>query len=173
MIGNYNRLDNTGEQKRILLQQYIFVDMESRKEVPVLDPSVPIYEQRKWGYLSEENGKLQSHGSVPRPPRSIHNYYAKYPTVGRHFWNDKGTFSDLVIFYYGFGSIEEKSLQRRLQIQNMVPKYVGAKGPGSHHNFDRDLLLRRFREEQQPLAKNLSNEMQVTINLHNQTKRTI
>lgn len=172
MIGNYNRLTDSAGHDRIYLKQYIFVDMESGKEVPVLDPSLPIYHQRKWGYTNDDYSKLQSLGTVARPPRSIHNYHAKYPVVGRHFWSERGTYDDLVIFYYGFGSIEEGSLKRRLQIQNMVPKYIGATGPGSHHKFDRELLLRRFREEQQPLAKNLTEEIQPIINLHNQTKRT-
>jgi hypothetical protein len=153
---------------RHYIGQYMFVDMEHKGEPNLLDAGRPIYEQRHWGYGIETNFSLQSHGSVKRPPRSIHNYAAPYPCAGRHFWNEKYSFEDLVIFYYGFGSIEENSLERRLQIQTKFSAPPKGTAPGSHHVFTKEQLLEKFRLEQQPLSRDLTAEIKPIINMHKQ-----
>jgi hypothetical protein len=169
LIGNYNRLENTATNVRHYIGQYMFVDMEHQGEPELLDVNQPIYEQRHWGYgiVTEFNG-FQSHGSAKRPPRSIHNYAAPYPTVGRHFWKEKHSFEDLVIFYYGFGSIEENSLKRRLQIQTKFSTPPKGTAPGSHHVFTKEQLLEKFRLEQQLLSRDLTAEIKPIIDLHKQ-----
>ena len=168
LIGNYGRLENQPQSSRIYVGQYMFVDVENTTEPRELDNRLPIHEQRHWGYGIVKDFILQKLGSVPRPPRSLHNYAAPYPMVGRHFWKNQHTYDDLVIFYYGYASIERASLTRRLQIQTQLPNKPTGNQPGSHHIYDEELLLRRFREEQQPLSRNLSQEIAPIIELHNQ-----
>lgn len=166
LIGNYSRLNSQPPSTRIYLGQYIIVDVEDANEPTLLDNSIPIYEQRHWGYGIVTNFAQQKLGSVARPPRSIHNYSVAYPVVGRHFWNEKHTYDDLVIFYYGYASIERASLDRRLQIQTQMPNTPRGNSPGAHHIYDEELLLRRFREEQKPLSHNLNNDVSHIIKYH-------
>jgi len=168
LIGNYSRLDNQPQSTRIYVGQYILVDVEDLKEPRELDNSLPIHQQRHWGYGIVKDYAQQKLGSVARPPRSIHNYAAPYPIVGRHFWNNQHTYDDLVIFYHGYASIERASLNRRLQIQTQLPNTPKGNQPGSHHVYDEELLLKRFREEQRPLSRDLTAEIAPIIKYHNE-----
>lgn len=141
-------------QNQWFVPQYVFVDMGTESQE--LDPKRPIYEQRRWGYSHIKDYKALSLGSSPRPVRSLHNYSLKYP-LGRHFWDQKPNTDKLAIFYYGWASMEPKSIQRRMQIQTQIPnKPTSYNQPGGHHVFTEQLLLERFRKEQQPLALDLS-----------------
>lgn len=170
LIGNYDRLPRTSVNQQVYVGQYIIVDMEKDDEPKILDPDRPIYEQRRWGYgIVDDFHKLQSHGSVPRAPRSIHSMSVRYRDAGRHFPRQTPTYNDLAIFYYGFGSIEEASIKRRMQIQNMVPQNRRTIKL-CHHIFNEKELLARFRLEQQPLSRYLGDEMQPLIDKHMETR---
>jgi hypothetical protein len=142
----------------------MITDMERREEPCYLDSNVPLWEQRWYGYppVTDFSHGDQSHGSVPRAARSLHNYHAGYPVVGRHFVDSKNTYTDLTIFYYGYGSIEEASIQRKMQIQSQIP----GGGLGSNHRFDRETLLRRYRLEQQRMSYNIRDQLKPFIDAH-------
>lgn len=170
LIGNYERLPRTSVNQQIFVGQYIIVDMERDDEPSTLNIDLPIYEQRNWGYgIVNDFHKLQSHGSVPRAPRSIHSMSTRYRAAGRHFPTQPPSFNDLAILYYGFGSIEEKSIKRRMQIQDTVPQGSRNKKV-CHHIFNERELLARFRLEQQPLSRYLRDEVQPLIDKHVETR---
>lgn len=166
LIGNYARLQDTDVQTRIYVGQYMLVDMERADEPATLSPLLPIWQQRRWGYGIVSEYKRREFGSIDRPPRSVHNYAASYPTVGRHFWHEKHTYDDLVIFYCGYASIEEASLARRLQIQTQILTKPTGGGPGSHHVYTKEKLLTQFRKEQQPRSQDLTQEIEKYVNYH-------
>lgn len=162
LVGNYDHLNDRSDQFQAFIGQFMLVDMERRDEPFYLDSAKPLWEQRWHGYgIVSDFSKNQSYGSVPRAPRSLHNYAAGYPSVGRHFPNNAPTFSDLAIFYTGYASMEPKSIERKIQIQTQCPG-----GTGQHHRFDLNQLLDRFRKEQQPLSRNLSEEFRPYITAH-------
>lgn len=163
MIGNYDHLDDRTAETRFFLGQWMFVDMERREEPFYLNHSVPLYHQRWWGYgIVNDFAKNQPYGSVPRAPRSIHNYPAHYPAMGRHFPQEKPTHSDLAIFYYGYASLESGSINRRMQIQTQCPN----QGANSNHKFSLEQLMDRFKKEQQPMSRDLRQEIQPYIAAH-------
>ena len=159
LVGNYNHLDDRPEQTRIYLPQYMFTDMERREEPYFLDVNRPLWEQRWYGYGPVlEFATSQSHGSPPRALRSIHNYAAGYPVTGRHFTGETPSYHDLAIFYYGYASLEESSI--KMQIQTKIPH-----GHTNHH-FSLEVLLDRFRLEQQPLSRDIRAQIKHFIEAH-------
>ena len=169
LVGNLDHLGGHKEKDHYL-GQWVFVDVEDPSEPRELDSSRPIHEQRHWAYKKLGDWELQSMGSTCRPPRSIHNYFKTYP-AGRHYWKQQPTVNDLCVFYYGWASIEPKSIARKMQIQHRIPKKpADPTRPGGHHFFTTENLIERFRQEQKPLAKNISSEISKLVNIHEATK---
>ncbi len=163
LVGNYDHMDNRHHQDRIYVGQWMFVDMERREEPLKLNPNYPLWYQRWWGYGIVNNFEHnQPYGSVPRAPRSIHNYAADYPNLGRHFPECPTTYGDLAIFYYGYASLEQGSIDRRMQIQTKCP----GGGTGTNHHFSLDQLMDRFKKEQQPMSRDLRGEIAPYIQAH-------
>lgn len=163
LFGNYEHLNDDPTSRQIFVGQWMFVDMERREEPYYLNSDIPLYHQRWWGYgIVNDFSKNQSHGSVPRAPRSIHNFAYNYTVVGRHFPNNPPTYDDLAIFYYGYASLEEGSIKRKMQIQTQCP----GNGVGTNHQFNLEQLLDRFRKEQQPISRNLRNDIKIYVDAH-------
>lgn len=168
LIGNYDRLDATIGNRQVFVPQYMFIDMERREEPYYLSSDLPLYKQRWWGYgpVNEVTmpgvfTKNQAYGSVPRAARSIHNYaLPSYGDVGRHFPRENGTFDDLAIFYYGYASLEEGSIKRKMQIQTQITT------PGTNHHFDFEQLMNRYKKEQQPLSRDMRDTIKPLIDAH-------
>lgn len=165
LVGNYDHLSERHDPVQIFLGQYMFVDMERREEVFYLDINRPLWEQRWYGYPPVTDfSQNQSHGSVPRAPRSIHNHPVTYPYAGRHYPQNQSTYPDLAIFYMGYASMEEASLQRKMQIQTQIPENFKK---GSNHYFTKQVLLDRYRLEQQPMSRNISQDIKPIVDAHN------
>ena len=168
VFGNYDRLDDDPTHRNIYIQQYSFTDMERRDEPYYLNSDLPLYKQRWWGYgggrAEWDFTKAQSHGSSPRSLRSIHNFAWDYDgpgvSTGRHVWENEQSFVDLCIFYYGFASLEEASIKRRMQIQTQIP------GGGTSHNFSLGQLMDKFRLEQQPLSRDMRPIIKPIVDVH-------
>lgn len=165
LVGNYDRMDDRTDHTRIWLGQYMITDMERREEPCYLNSDVPLWHQRWYGYppVTDFSKGDQSHGSVPRAARSLHNHPAGYPIVGRHFVEGRNTYDDLTLFYYGYGSIEEASIQRKMQIQTQCPNQAA----GSNHKFTREVLMDRYRKEQQRMSYNIREEIKPFVDAHN------
>lgn len=162
LVGNYHHMNDRSDQFQAFIGQFMVVDMERREEPYYLDSDKPIWEQRWHGYgIVSDFTKNQSHGSVPRAPRSLHNYAVGYPSVGRHFPNNAPTYNDLAIFYVGYASLEPKSIERKLQIQTQCPG-----GSGQHHRFNLKQLMDRFRKEQQSMSYDISDSIRPYVDAH-------
>jgi hypothetical protein len=167
LYGNIDQLNNYDEEnKQFLIGNYVFVDMEDpEKGSATLDHSIPLHEQRYWGYVEDNySGWQSSNGSTRRLNRSIHNYVIQYPDWGRHYPDTVPSFKDLVIFYYGWAYIGLEGIARKMQVKNKLPP---GKFLGCHHDRDKSAMLRQYRDDQKPRATDL-NEQLLPILEHNQ-----
>ena len=169
LIGNYQHLTNVTAPTNIYLDQFVFVDTLQDNEPRILDPNVPLHQQRKWGYGTDT--KLPAE-VTPRSVRSMHNHPYKYPAGGRHIWKERPTYNDLAIFYYGWASLQEESMLRKLQIQTKLPLSDQKKkrGPGTHHNITREEIVDRYSRERL-LCKNLTTQVVRLSAKHERTKK--
>ena len=106
LVGNYARLSDATQPTNIYVDQIIFVEPHSKESPSIFDKNRSIIDQCHFGMLGL------------RSVRSIHNYPVNYPN-GRHY-NFKETYQDLKIYYYGWSSLCQESIQRRMQIQQRV-----------------------------------------------------
>ena len=149
--------------RQIYVGQYMFTDMERREEPFFLDSNRPLYQQRWWGYgIVNDFAQNQPYGSVPRAPRSIHNHPVQYSATGRHYPGVAPTYPDLAIFYYGYASLEEASINRKMQIQTQCP----GGGAGTNHQFTFDQLMDRYKKEQQPISRDMRPAIQPVVAAH-------
>jgi hypothetical protein len=163
LFGNYARMDDDPNPKQIFVGQWMFTDMERREEPFYLNVNLPLYQQRWWGYgIVNDFTRNQPYGSVPRAPRSLHNHALLYGVVGRHYPGHPQTHEDLTIFYYGYASLEQGSINRKMQIQTQCPNA----GDNTNHKFTLDQLMDRFRKEQQPMSRDLREEIKLYIDSH-------
>jgi hypothetical protein len=164
LFGNYDRLNDDQNQHQFFCSQYMFIDMERREEPYFLDSDRPLYHQRWWGYGPVTDfSRNQPYGSVPRAARSIHNFaLPNYGDLGRHYPRQNSTHPDLCIFYYGYASLEEGSIKRKMQIQGKCPN----NGEGTNHKFNLDQLMDRFKKEQQPMSRDMRPDIKIFIDAH-------
>lgn len=163
LVGNYEHLNDRADHVQIFAGQWMFIDMERREEPYYLDSDIPVYKQRWHGYgIVNDFSKNQPYGSVPRAPRSIHNHALRYTALGRHYPNNAPTHTDLAIFYYGYASLEEASIKRKMQIQTQCP----GGGVTTNHKFTLAELLDRYRKEQQVMSRNIKDEIKLYIDAH-------
>jgi hypothetical protein len=133
LVGNYDRLCSTSALTNIYVGQYMFVEQGDMLTPTMFNPLQSLITQCSYGI----SGKVQS----PRLARSIHNYPILYPD-GRHFSN-LPTYDDLTIFYYGWASLCEESIARKLQIQT---KFFAIQDPLSPHLITRKDLPEKIQE---------------------------
>ena len=163
LVGNYDRMHDNPAAEQVFVGQWMFIDMERREEPFYLNVNLPLWQQRWWGYgIVNDFSRNQPYGSVPRAPRSLHNHTLRYPVAGRHYPERKQTHDDLTIFYYGYASLEEGSIKRKMQIQTQCPNA----GDNTNHKFTFDQLMDRFRKEQQPMSRNLRDEIKPYVDAH-------
>jgi hypothetical protein len=158
LYGNIDQLDEYDEEnKQFLIGNYVFVDMEDLEKGPAtLDHSIPLHEQRYWGYVEDNySGWQSSDGSTRRLNRSIHNYVIQYPDWGRHYPDTIPSFTDLVIFYYGWAYIGPEGIARKMQIKTKLPSEF----LGCHHDKDEEHMFRQYRDDQQPISGDLREQL--------------
>ena len=147
LVGDYSLMNNTLNQE-ITVPCFIMVDAE-----PEFLPSYnkPLIEQKYPG--------IHYHGRDPlsRRPRLIHNKTRVDYPLGRHY-PDFNT-DKLKVLWYGWSPFNNRSLGRKLQIQNRIPESDKARGFGSQHIADENKLNQIFRKDYFPFAINLKSEL--------------
>jgi hypothetical protein len=130
LVGNYSRLSDSSVPTNIYVDTITFIESKSKENPTILDPTVDLIKQCSWvaprGFRSQ---------------RSVHNYPINYPP-GRHFYS-LPTYKDLMIYYYGWASLEPASIKRRMQIQTKTQV-----DPMSPHLFTEEQLLEKFKDLQ-------------------------
>jgi hypothetical protein len=110
-------------------------------------PGIPFHEQRNFGLIS--NGKIKiAKNKLPifsdATGRSIHGQNVNYP-LGRHF--ELLEPNEMLIYRVSDCFVNEKMLQRRLQVQSKIPKSEHKKSRGNHHtNNGKGLNLQNLLE---------------------------
>ena len=77
-----------------------------------------------------------------RGTRQLHNFKNGNYTVGRHSTHNKSILSNKAhIIWFGFYPMNEKLLNRKLQIQQNIPQSDKDRGFGSQHLFEKKKVL--------------------------------
>jgi|688.fasta_scaffold219953_1 UDP-glucose 4-epimerase len=80
--------------------------------------------------------------------RFIHNYSNGKYEVGRHFTNNANTLTDKAhIVWFGYYPLNEKLLNRKLQIKDRVPLSDIERGCGLHHLNNREQMININKEK--------------------------
>jgi hypothetical protein len=144
IIGDFNKLDNISDNNSIYIPECVMVDSID-KEYTEINGEL-IYD-RYFG-LSPFNGDVFK----IRKSRRLSNYFSNYPTIGRHF-NEINT-NDFIILWYGYSPFNEKTINRKLNIQTQIPNSDKIRGFGAEHIVDINSLKDKFKEYQKD-TKNL------------------
>lgn len=160
LYGNTDHLPTDTGYAQYFIGNYVFVDMQDfnttgEYSFPVADR--PLHEQRTWGYDEFQNKGISRAGNMARMHRSIHNFPIEY-TPGRHWGNGRPmSFTDLVIFYYGWADASEKGIARKMQIQNKMSAHDKELNAGNHVGTH-EQYLSRF-QNQRRFARDLRSEI--------------
>jgi hypothetical protein len=130
--GNFSQLNDIKIQTQILIPSLTIVDNPEKENYP--DSNIPLHDQIKT--------KLQ-YNIEDRRLRSLHNFNVAYP-IGRHFMGDYS--ESFTIYHYRFAPYNEKSLDRKLQIQNKISDFDKTLGHGKQHLINKENLISMWRE---------------------------
>jgi len=161
ILGDFDSLDEESTNKReIYVPSHFFVDLEDNS---IPNENEPLYNQY-FNAVSYQDAPWLRH------LRCLHNHQVKYPIIGRHFLNYEDTCNDFVIFHYGMCPMNEKFIQRKLQIQHRIPEADKIKNwAAGHHNNNKGLakedLYDKLINEYRPMSKDISNQMRKFIEL--------
>jgi hypothetical protein len=129
ILGNFNTL-NHSDPHRIVVKSYIMADpIQKGYNYPTYD--VPLYKQNFHGYFD----------SNYRSGRLMSNYPNRY-NPGRHFFDYSN--EDFIILFYAFAPWNEKTIQRKNQIQENIPDSDYGLGRGLHHRTNPKELEQRW-----------------------------
>lgn len=160
LYGNLEHLPDDSGYAQYLISNYVFVDMQDRLatgELSTLVHDRPLHDQRSWGYDEFQNKGISRAGNMARMHRSIHNYPIEY-SPGRHWGAGRPrSFSDLVIFYYGWADASDPGIKRKMQIQEKMSAHDKELNAGNHVGTHED-YLNRF-EAQKRFARDLRSEI--------------
>lgn len=160
LYGNTDHLPANSGFAQYFIGNYVFVDMQDTAKTGELSSLVadrPLHEQRNWGYDEFQNRGITRAGNMARMHRSIHNFPIEY-TPGRH-WGDgrPRSFTDLVIFYYGWADASNKGIARKMQIQTKMSARDKELNAGNHVGTYEEYLTRY--QSQQRFARDLRSEI--------------
>jgi len=160
LYGNTDHLPCDSGFIQYFIGNYVFVDMQDQQttnELSTLVADRPLHEQRTWGYDEFQNKGISRAGNMARMHRSIHNYPVEY-TSGRHFGDGRQrSFTDLVIFYYGWSDASKPGIDRKIQIQDKMSERDKELNAGNHVGTYED-YLNRF-ANQRRFARDLRSEI--------------
>lgn len=164
LIGDYTVIDDSGPQV-IYVPSIFMVDCDREQTV---DPAIPLYKQKFHGFMFSDSDQA----FLERRARRLHRTYEPYPTVsdptcmapGRHY-NLYST-NKLAILYYGWCPFDQNQLNRKLQIQTQIPLVDRQRGWGYHHITNAETLTYRLENEFVPRARDLTEEINNYVKLH-------
>ena len=164
LIGDYSIIDDAGPNT-IMVPSIFMVDCDRKRSV---DPAVPLYKQKFNGFSFRDSGQA----FLERRARRLHCTKDPYPTnstpdcmaPGRHY-NFYST-DQLAILYYGWCPFDQNQLDRKLQIQTQIPLVDRQRGWGYHHITNAETLTYRLENEFVPRARDLTEEINYYVKLH-------
>lgn len=185
LVGNTKRLLSLYKSpKYVRLQKLlpcdVMVDTDEQKFTEP-DPTQPLVKQRTFGipcdysentiynpytgerdYIAEKEKVMYDN----RKMRSMHNFSLNYFEtsvwgVGRHYWGTPA--EDFRILWYGYSPFTDSLINRKLAIQQEIPKADKEIGNGGQHILDRDLAINRYNFHKR-FAVNLNETIQTLEN---------
>ncbi len=152
-----------GNPRELLSEQLIVpsIDLINMPFDPPFNPDLPWHEQRVHGIHYKSTSKFRSN----LRGRSIHKINVNYP-VGRHFDGSIG--GSMLIYRVAGCLVNEKMIERRLQIQSKIPVSDVLKNYGvQHHDFGRGLTREKLLEQElyeQSISLDLSGVIESSVN---------
>ena len=151
LIGNFNSLVNNEDKIDFFIPALIMVDSKEQEfSYPSREKS--LIEQRRFGASYKQHFSFKN-------ARKFSNYFSPYP-CGRHYstYNTE-TF---LILWYGFSPMNEKLLERKLQIQDKISEEEKKSGLGGHHLTNKEEQIGNLRKWQE-CSKDLSEEISAAM----------
>jgi hypothetical protein len=142
IIGNFNILENISQETNFFIPECIMVDRQS-DEFNYPDQNYSLTYQRNNGIHPFQISYAINQET--RRNRKFSNFFSKYPT-GRHYENYNT--EDFLILWYGYSPFNEKTIQRKLQIQDRIPDSDKLRRMGYHHLVNRDDLINKLKTYQ-------------------------
>jgi hypothetical protein len=146
LVGDYSIMNEVADQE-IIAPCFIMVDSQPDNQ--------PTYSK---SLIEQKHHGIHYHGRDPlaRRPRLIHNKNRVTYPLGRHY-PDYNT-EKLKVLWYGWSPFNNKTLDRKLQIQDRIPEADKARGFGSQHIADEHKLNAIFYKDYLPFAVDLKSE---------------
>jgi hypothetical protein len=146
LVGDYSIMNEVADQE-IIAPCFIMVDSQPDNQ--------PTYSK---SLIEQKHCGIHYHGRDPlaRRPRLIHNKNRVTYPLGRHY-PDHNT-EKLKVLWYGWSPFNNKTLDRKLQIQDRIPEADKARGFGSQHIADEHKLNAIFYKDYFPFAVDLKSE---------------
>ena len=139
LIGNFSLLENFNEPVDYFIPPYIMIDnLTDEFKYPNYDED--LIDQRTYGasYTNVDNFNFKM-------SRRLSNYGSEYP-LGRHFHTYNTT--EFTILWYGFSPMNNKLIDRKVQIQDKIPNSDKLSGKGFHHFVSREQVIEQFKNWQ-------------------------
>jgi hypothetical protein len=164
LIGDYSIIDDAGPEQ-ILIPSIFMVDCDRDR---VVDPSLPLYEQKFHGFTFKDSNQA----FLERRARRLHCTSIPYPTSssadcmapGRHY--NFYTTDQLITLYYGWCPFDDGGIARKLQIQTQIPLIDRQRGWGFHHITNKETLTHRLENEFIPQARDISEDINYYVKKH-------
>jgi hypothetical protein len=125
ILGDFKLLKDFKEGEGDVLIPSIVMTDTPKNEMKPLSNKLSLFEHRYHGVIPDTKPKFDIRSS-----RRLGNYFYPY-SPGRHFATVNTT--SFIILWYGFSPFNEKSLSRKLQIQNNIPDSDKEVGFGYQH----------------------------------------
>jgi len=164
LIGDYLVMDDAGP-KSILVPSIFMVDCDRERTV---DPTEPLYKQKFHGFSFRDSDQA----FLERRARRLHCTQDPYPLTstsdcmapGRHY--NFYTTDRLAVLYYGWCPFDNGQLNRKLQIQTQIPHIDRLRGWGFHHITNAETLTYRLENEFVPRSRDLTEDINYYVKLH-------
>jgi len=156
LIGDYSLLNDINDDVDYYIPPYIMVD-NVNDEFNNPDYNEDLFLQRTHGASYTDLNNF-----LFKKSRKLSNYFSSYP-LGRHF----GTYNttEFVILWYGFSPMNDKLIDRKIQIQHKIPESDKLSKRGFHHFVNREQVIEQFKSWQiksEDLGDNIKQLIQQT-----------
>jgi len=139
LIGDFSLLDDINNPIDYFIPPYIMIDnLTDEFKYPNYDED--LLDQRTYGIPYTEDYAFKFKMS-----RRLSNYGSEYP-LGRHFHNYNTT--DFTILWYGFSPMNDRLIERKVQIKDKMSNNDKLLGRGQHHIVSREQVIEQFKNWQ-------------------------
>jgi hypothetical protein len=150
LVGDYSLLNDEPGQ---VLKVPCYIMVDTQKDVEITHDK-SLLKQKPFGILYNSSIPI----TIERCCRAIHNTTSLLYPTGRHFLDPNCM--QLQVLWYGYSPMNQKMLERKLQIQHRIPDSDKAQGFGGHHITDEQVQNEKY-NRYLPFVTDLSVELKL------------